>query len=306
MRNVERIITLAVVLCALCVGQLHSQELKCDVRVMATKISNVDNSVFTSLKDAVYDFMNNRRWTEINFKDEERIECTITITVNEAVSDGNYVGDFTVAFNRPVFQSSYLAPMLTHIDKGIQFEYVPSTTLDYSDNTYTSNLTSVLAFYAYMIIGMDFDTFSPNGGETFFRSAESVVSAASSSGMSGWGSIGETKSRYWMVENLTNSRYAKLHEFLYKYHRLGLDVMHKDTKNGRAEIFAALEALQEVCRERPNLFMAQLIIEAKRNEIMNIFEGAEKNERTKAMNIMRGIDPSKATEYDEVIAGRRK
>lgn len=290
---------------ALFVNSVSAQEFKCEVRVIGSKVSNVDNSVFNSLKDAIYDFMNNRKWTDINFKEEERIECSISMLVNEAVDEGVYVGDLTIAFNRPIFSTSYQTPMLQYIDKGVRFEYSPSMTLDYADNSYMSNLTSVLAFYSYMCLGIDFDSFSPNGGDRFFRAAESVVSAASSSDDKGWNSMGETRSRYWMAENMTNTRYAKLHDFYYQYHRLGLDMMSKDAKKGRASMMTALENLQEVYRERPNLFVVQLIIEAKRAEIKNAFSQADKEERTKAMNIMRNIDPSKASEYDEIIAGRK-
>ena len=293
-------------LCVVSMDKASAQEFKCEVRVIASKISNVDNSVFVSMKDAIYDFMNNRKWTEINFKEEERIECSVSLLVNEVVEEGVYTCDLTIAFNRPVYSSSYQTTMLSYNDKNVRVEYTPSTTLDFAENSYMSNLTSVLGFYAYMCLGLDFDSFSLNGGDRFFRSAESVVnSVSSSSGDDGWNSMGETKTRYWMVENMTNSRYSKLHDFYYKYHRQGLDVMYKDVKTGRAAIMSALEDLQEVYRERPNLFMLQLVIESKRFEIKNIFSQADKNERTKAMNIMRNIDPSKASEYDEIIAGKK-
>lgn len=305
MKQVSKLFFLAIMLFAFSVNNVRAQEFKCEVRVIGSKISNVDNSVFASLKDAIYEFMNNRKWTEINFKEEERIECSISLLVNEVVEEGVYRGDLTIAFNRPVFSTSYQSAMLQYVDKGVLVEYSPSMTLDYAENSYMSNLTSVLAFYSYMILGIDFDSFSPNGGDRFFRAAESVVSAASSSNDDGWNSMGEAKTRYGMVENMTNARYAKLHDFYYQYHRQGLDVMSKDTKKARAAIMTALENLQEVYRERPNLFMVQLIIEAKRAEIKNVFSQADKNERTKAMNIMRNIDPSKASEYDEIIAGRK-
>ena len=175
--------------------------------------------------------------------------------------------------------------------------------LDFSANTHMSDLTSTIAFYVYTFLGLDFDSFSLNGGKPFFEVAQQIVDNAQSSSQVGWKAMDGNKNRYWLAENMNNNSYAPLHQFMYEYHRLGLDVMSENPDEGRATILKSLEYLQNVYSTYPTCFWLQLIIEAKRDEIINVFSEGSQQEKTKAANIMKQIDPSKASQYDAILQG---
>ena len=265
---------------------LHAQELKCDIRVSANQVSGTDRTVFQNMQTALYTFINNTKWTNINFKTTEKIECSIAITIRAAVPWG-------------VLPRNY-------VDQNFYFDYMDGQPLDFSINMHMSDLTSTLAFYVYMFLGLDFDTFSPNGGTPFFEAAQTIVNNAQSSSQPGWKAFDGNKNRYWMAENLNNNAYAPLRQFLYQYHRLGLDVMSEHPDEGRAAILQALDNLQTVYNSYPTCFFLQLLIEAKRDEIINVFSEGTQQEKTKATNIMKQIDPSKSSQYDAILQGGNK
>src|ERR1043165_7382768 len=204
---------------------LRAQELNCQVNVIAANLQTTDPKVFETLKQAVYEFMNNRKWSNDNYKPEEKIECSMLINITQEISSDKFGAQITVQSNRPVFNSSYNSPMLYLADKDFQFQYAQYQPLDYTDNQFTSNLTSVLAYYAYLIIGFDYDSFSPKGGMPYFQKANSIVTSAQSNNNAGpgWKSYESVRNRYWIVYNLTNSKLDYIHTVIYKYHREGLD-----------------------------------------------------------------------------------
>lgn len=280
---------------------VKAQEFLVNISVNAPTIEGTDRRVFEALQSALYEFMNNRKWTNANIKSLERIECTMMLTVRERVSSDEYKGTLNVVLQRPIYKTSYNSPQFNFIDENVQFRYLESQPLEFSDNTFSSNLTAVFAYYAYIMLGLDFDSFSLNGGDAFYNAAESIVSSAQNANERGWKAFDGTRNRYWLVENLRNPAYRVLHQFIYEYHRQGLDLMADNQDEGRANIASALSYLEQVKKSRSDLFFLQLIADAKRDEIINIFSKGSPQEKTKVANIMREVDPANASRYEKIL-----
>ncbi len=282
---------------------LKAQEINCQVSVSARQVEGSEKEVFRTLQTAIYEFMNNRKWSPYSFKIEERIECTILINITERISTDEFKGTLNIVLRRPVFKTNYNSVMLNHVDRDFQFSYVEFEPLEFSETTFTSNLTSTLAFYTYIFLGLDFDSFQKFGGTPFYEKAQSIVNAAQNATEPGWKAFEGTKNRYWLLENLTNSSYAPLREFLYKYHRQGLDMMFDNLETGRSNIAEALKLLERANQERPGLFLTQLILEAKRDEIISIFSEAGPMEKPEVVNILKEIDPANSSKYQKIMSG---
>lgn len=291
------------ILCLFLTNMVAAQELQCSIQVNSNQVAGTDKTVFQNLQTALYEFINNTKWTNVNFKTVEKIECSIAITIKERTDANSFSGELNMALRRPCYKASYTTPVLNYVDQKFSFDYTDGQPLDFSLNTHMSDLTSTIAFYVYMFIGLDFDTFSLNGGQPYFEAAQQIVNNAQSSGQPGWKAFDGNKNRYWMVENLTNNSYAPLRKFMYEYHRLGLDVMSENPDQGRAAILNSLEYLQAVHSTYPTCFFLQLIIEAKRDEIINVFSQGTQQEKTQAANIMKQIDPSQSSRYDGILQG---
>lgn len=280
----------------------NGQEFLCNISVSAPTIEGTDRRAFESLQSSLYEFINNRKWTNANIKNLERIECTMMITVRERVSSDEYKGTLNVILQRPIYKTSYNSVQLNFIDENFQFRYLESQSLEFNENSFTSNLTATLAFYAYVFLGLDFDSFSLYGGDAFYQAAENIVNSAQNANERGWKAFDGNKNRYWLIENLRNPSYRSLRQFIYEYHRLGLDLMSDNPDEGRANIGTALAYLDQANRARSNLFLLQLILDAKRDEIINVFSKGSPQEKTKAANILREIDPANSSKYDKILA----
>lgn len=278
----------------------YAQEFNITVQVTSPKVEGTEKKIFETLQQELYDFVNNRKWTNFQYKPEERIEGTMLITIDSR-SGEDFKGKMNVALRRPVFKSSYNTALLNYIDKDIEFKYVEFQPLDYSDNSFTSNLTSVVAYYLYVFLGIDGDSFAKNGGTPFFESAQNIVNMGQNAREKGWKAFESQKNRYWLVENYTNPTYSSIREALYRYHRLGLDQMSDDVETGRASINESLELLKKANREKPGLFILQLFLEAKRDEIINIYSQASPMDKTKAVNTLKEIDPSNSSRYQKIL-----
>lgn len=280
----------------------QSQEFLCDISVNAPTVEGTDRRVFEALQSSLYEFMNNRKWTNVNIKNLERIECTILITVRERLSSDEYKGTINVVLRRPIFKSSYNSVQLNFIDENFQFRYLESQTLDFNQNSFSSNLTSTLAFYAYLFLGLDFDSYSLNGGDAFFQAAEGIVNVAQNANERGWKAFDGNRNRYWIIENLRNPSYRTVRQFNYEYHRMGLDRMADNPDEGRASIANSLSYLEQAHKARTNLFILQLILDAKREEMISVFSKGSPQEKTKVVNILREIDPANASKYEKILA----
>jgi len=285
----------------LIIPALFAQEFNCKVQINTQQVQGFDRSVVSDLKTAMTEFMNNRKWSSYNFAPEERIECTLLFTVTQIISSDEFKGSFSIIMQRPVYKTDYRSPLLNMIDKNIQFKYQPSQAMNFSENTFSDNLTSLLAFYSYMMLGIDFDSFAPDGGTVFYQKAMTIVQTAQNSGYSGWQSFESEKNRYHFVEQYLNKAYEPLRAFLYQYHRKGLDVMADNMIQGRKVILNSFSLLKKVYDKRPGLFDMQLILDAKRNEIINIFSKATPAEKNTMVRILSEVDAPNGTRYRQVL-----
>lgn len=291
---------------ALSVLHLKAQELDCIVSVTSPKLEGTDKQVFETLQTAIYEFMNNRTWANYNVKIEERIECTILITINERPTGDDFRGTINLVLRRPVFNSAYNTILLNYIDRDFSFNYIEYQTLDYSDGVFSSNLTSTLAFYTYMFLGYYFDTFVLYGGTSFFEKAQEIVNTAQSSQVSGWKAFENDKNRYWMVANMLNPANSSLRDFSYLYHRQGLDQMYDRVDLGRSKVVESLEFLKKISADRPGLFSLQLILDAKKDEFVNIFsdQRVPPMEKNNVVTLLKDIDPASSSKYQTILEGK--
>lgn len=279
----------------------RSQEFYCTVEVSSQQIQGSDRRIYESMRNAIYEFMNNRNWTNYNFKNNERIECSILINVTERPSPDYFRCDMTLALRRPVFNSSFNSVLFNYIDKDIEIEYIENQPLDFSPGMFSSNLTSILAFYSYIMLGLDFDSFMLNGGNPYYEAAQNVVNTAQNENYTGWKSSENTKNRFWLLENITNPSYSGFRSFYYEYHLKGLDVMYETPEKGRAAILSSLGYLQRIKQSRPGLLFIQIIADSKRDELVNVFSEGLATEKTSSVKILNEIDPANAMTYQKIL-----
>ncbi|MFU8845011.1 MAG: DUF4835 family protein [Bacteroidales bacterium] len=288
------------VLLLLITVSLQSQEFFCSITVNAQQVEGTDRRVFENMENSLNEFINNRRWTNLDMKPEERIECTFVITISNRPSTDRFVANLNLVASRPIYKTAYNSTLINYIDRKFEFDYVEFQPMEFQDNTYESNLTSVIAFYLYMILGLDFDSYSLYGGSPFFEKAEAVLNAAQNSPETGWRAFEDERNRYWMLENYLNNSYNDLRKFNYEYHRLGLDVMSEKVDEGRSAIANSINLLRNVHRERPGLFALNLMVDAKRDEIINIFSKGNPREQNDVEQIMKEVDPANSSNYSKI------
>lgn len=282
------------------VFSLSAQDFQCQLSINSTAISGSNRNKFNTLQQELYKFVNDRKWCQYTLKTNERIECAIMIVLTGAQGD-TYTGEMNIQLQRPVFNTNYKSPVLNMKDNDIKFTYEEGTPLEYSENQNLSNLTSLIAYYLNIFLGLDFDTFSLNGGDPYFSLAQGVVNACQSATEQGWKSYENAqKNRYWLMENLSNPTYSKIHDFLYKYHRLGLDMMSESVDVGRASILDAIRDLQKVNSQKSNIYIVQIFVQAKADEIVNIFKEATPVEKTEVVRLMKQLDPSNSAKYNAI------
>ena len=298
-----------VILAGMLAIQAGAQELNCNVQVVSQQVQGTNKQVFETLQNAIYEFMNNRVWTNHVYTVEERIECNFMFNITEQISADEFRGTLQIQSRRPVYNTNYNTVMFNFIDNDIRFRYIEFQPLEFDPNSHTSNLTSILAFYAYFILALDYDSFSFEGGTPFFQHAEQIVVNAQNAPEKGWKPIDDMahKNRYWLVKDFLDPEYRKVREFNYRYHRHGLDVMDEKVAEGRAEIAEALELLQEVHRSRPDPYMytLRLIFDAKADEIANVFSEAFTEEKNRVYNILTEIDQTNTNKYKKIIEGSK-
>ncbi|MFH1005698.1 MAG: DUF4835 family protein [Bacteroidota bacterium] len=281
---------------------IYSQELNCSVQVISPQFQNTaDKKIFQTLQQSIYEFMNNRKWTNDVFQIDERIECSIVITVTDKPSSDDFKGSIQVQARRPIFKTSYNSLLFNYNDNNLQFKYVEYQPMEFVESSFTSNLTSVLAFYAYMIIGLDYDSFSLEGGTPYFQKAQTVVTNAQNAAEKGWKSYEDTRNRYWLVENMLNQTFKPIRECMYKYHRMGFDMMVDDLTASRSTILTSLELLKKVHEGKPGSFNLQVFFLAKADEIVNLFSQGEAIEKTKVVTLLNEIDPGNSNKYNKIL-----
>jgi hypothetical protein len=280
----------------------YAQELNCTVKVSAQKLQTTDPRIFQTLQKALTDFMNNRKWTTDIFATQEKVECSFLVTITSELGGNKFGAQLTVQANRPVYNSSYNSTMLNIVDVDVTLEYLESQPIEYSDNSGSNtNFTSILAYYAYIILGLDYDSFAPNGGAQWYAKAMNIVSLNQNSTEVGWKGFEKPKNRYWMAENLTNSKYDQIHTALYGYHRQGLDKMFDDPDAGRAAVMDALNLIDKMNSDNPGTMIVGQFFAAKADELTNIYSKAGQTEKATAVTLLSKLDPTNAQRYQKIM-----
>jgi hypothetical protein len=279
---------------------LNAQELNCQVQISTQQVSGTDKRVYDNLKTAIFEFMNNRKWTNETFKNNERIDCSILINITERVAVDEFNATLQIQSRRPVFNTSYNSVLLNYNDDNVHFKYSEAVPLDFQETTYSSNLTSVLAFYAYMVIGLDYDSFSPNGGTPYFQKALAITNNAQGSDEKGWKAFDGTNNRYWMIYNMMDAPFIPLRECMYNYHRKGLDVMYQNPEAGRAVILESISSLTKVHNIKPLSISLKIFFNGKADEVINIFSAAKPEEKTSILNVLNLIDLTNSNKYQKI------
>ena len=284
---------------ALCVFVLKAsaQDLNARVTVLSPKIQTTNKRMFQSLETAMKDFLNGRKWLNDPVLSQERIECSFVVNITNWDGSSSFNAELQVQSTRPVFNSNYTTSLLNINDKDFDFNYTEGQTIDYSDQNFQSNLASVMAFYAYIIAGVDYDSFSRLGGTPYHARAQNVLTIAQASSYRGWKAFDSNTNRYWLIENLNNKVYEPLRIFIYDYHRNGMDMMADNVGRARKAINGFLPALAEVDRQRLGAMLPLVFFAAKSDELVNLYAAAPAQERVQAFNILMKADPSNGIKY---------
>ena len=285
----------------LLVGKSQAQELNCKVTINADQVQTSDRSVFKDMEKSFAAFLNSRKWTNDVFKQYEKINCTIFINISPIQAIGSYTASAQVVASRPVYNTNYETVLLNFADREFEFEYIESQPMDYSDNSYTNNLTSMLAFYAYTRLAYDYDSFSEMGGNPFVQKMLQVVNNAQTSTHPGWVALGSNRSRYALMDNLNNSQMADMRKISYKYHRLALDNFSKNPDQGREQILEALRTVKKVWNIFPTAIAIIAFFDTKANELTNVFSDGNLNVRREAYDIVSLLDPKRTT-YQKMVS----
>ncbi|MFN8248794.1 MAG: DUF4835 family protein [Ferruginibacter sp.] len=286
-----------------------AQEFNARVTVVSNRVgNNVNRNTFTTLQTALNNFINNRKWTSETYAANERIECNFLLNL-ESTGDVNvYKASLTIQAARPVFNTSYVSPIVNFKDDDVMFKYVEFQQLDFNDNRVTgsdglvSNLTATFAYYAYLVLGFDGDSFAPKGGELYFQKAQNIVNnAPDGRGISGWKAFDGLRNRYWLVENMSNSRYNIIHDVYYNYYRLVLDKMYEDEKAARTELLNVLNLLNTFNTDNPNTMINQFFFQGKSTEFIKIFSKALPPDKARAVDLLSKLDLTNAAKYKDEL-----
>lgn len=276
----------------------QAQDLNARVQILTPKIQNTNKRAIEALEVSITDFLNNRKWSNDQIKPNEKIDCSFVLNIKEWDGSSTFKAEAQIISTRPVFNSTYNSTSLSMSDKNFDFSFSEGQPFDYSDQNYIGNLTSLLAFYAYVIVGLDYDSFSKMGGSPYYTKAQTALNNAQTSGYAGWQAHENLKNRYWLIENLLSKNFHPLREFIYSYHREGLDSMADNISQGRKAILNVMPKLNELDRQKQGAIFSQTFFTAKADEIANIFSNADPTDKMKVYNIMADIDPSNIRKYD--------
>ncbi|MBS1748366.1 MAG: DUF4835 family protein [Bacteroidetes bacterium] len=303
----RRILLLLVTLFVFSTG--YSQELNAKVTVASGQIrSTVDKKVFQTLQTALVNFLNSRKWTQDAYQQQEKIVCNFLLNLTKEVEPNVYGAVLTIQAGRPIYNSSYMSPIVNFQDNDVTFKYIEFQQLDFNENSVsgtdplTANLTAVFAYYVYMILGLDYDSFAPRGGDQYFKKAERIVTnAPDGRNISGWKAFDGQRNRYWLAENFTNNKYTLLHDVYYNYYRQGMDKMYENENEARPQIVNALNALNTINTDNPNLMGVQFFFLGKSDELAKIFKKSPPQEKSRASELLQRLDISNAERYKQEL-----
>lgn len=288
---------------------LHAQELNARVTVLYNQISTtVDRRVFQTLQTQLQDLLNKRKWTSDDYSSQEKIRCNFLLNLTSSVEANTYKATLTVQAARPVYNSSYQAAIMNHQDNDVVFRYQEFQPIEFNENRVqgtdplASNLTAIFAYYVYMILGIDHDSFAPRGGDPYFQKANAIVNAAPDGRLiTGWRPFDSQRNRYWLAENMLNSRYALIHDAYYAYYRNCLDHLYEDENVARQELLNSLNLLYTLKDDSPNIMAFQFFFQGKSDEVINILKKATPAERARAVELLQKIDPTNLQSYKDQL-----
>ena len=298
-----------IILCLILINvQVQGQELQARMSVVANRVSNqVDKKVFQTLETSLNTFLNNRKWTSQTYQPFERIKCNFQLNIDQEMGDNVYKATLTVQASRPVYGSSYESPLINFQDNSVVFRYVEFQPIEFNENRVqgndplAANLTAVLAYYINIILGLDHDSFSPRGGDPFFQKAQQIVNnAPEGRDISGWKAFDGIRNRFRLVENLTDSRFAIIHDAIYTYYRSGMDLLAENEEESRTNVLNALNFLSTLNRDQPNTMILPLFFQGKSNELLNIFIKSKPELKTRARDLLVKLDITNAGVYKDL------
>jgi hypothetical protein len=284
-----------------CVLQnMIAQELNCVVEVDARQIEGSEKVMFQDMEKDIFKLVNGRKWTNDEFDIQERIDCSIIINLTERVSANQFKGNIQVQASRPVYNTNFKTPIMNVRDEDFTVRYNQFEPLQYNEGSYSGELVTILAYYIYMILGYDYDSFSLEGGTKYFQEAQRIVNNAQSSPETGWKAFEDQKNRYWLVENTLSARFKPMRKMYYNYHRHGFDLMQQDITRARKQITESLKGLRPIHNVAPSSYNMQVLFNAKLRELINLYENATPAEKTEITELLITLDPGHANEYEKL------
>ncbi|HEX9651285.1 MAG TPA: DUF4835 family protein [Cyclobacteriaceae bacterium] len=278
-----------------------AQELNCSVRVNADQIALSDKRIFTDMETSFEQFLNSRKWTTDTYRQVERIKCNINVTIDKMVSIGTYEATVQIQSARPIYNTNYESILLNFADREWQFDYTESQPMDFVETRFENNLTSLLAYYAFIVLGFDYDSFSELGGTPFFNKAMNVVTEAQPSNFLGWSPQRSNRNRYWLAQNLTGQALEEIRQGIYTYHRLALDTYLENTPDAQQKILEVLTHLKQLNDRNPSQILITAFVDAKTDELVNIYGDASPNVKRQAHSLLISIDPAKKNRFDKIL-----
>lgn len=305
----KKLACIGILFCTLLPGITRAQELLAKVTVIASRVNTtVDKRIFITLQTQLNNLMNTRKWTNDVFQQNEKMECSFILNIESIVEPNVYKATLTVQAARPVYNSSYQCALVNFLDAEVTFKYQEFQPVEFNESRIqgndpvAANLTAIFAYYAYMIIGLDYDSFSPKGGEAFFRKAQNIVNnAPEGKGLNGWRVFDGLRNRYWLNENLINNRYNIVHDVIYSYYRAGMDKWYENEAEARKNVLQSLLQLQAFNKENPNTMILQFFMQGKMQELIALFKKGSSEERSRAILLLTELDVINAPAYKQQL-----
>ena len=289
-----------IILLLFSLSTINSQELNCKVTVVANNISGSDKQIFKNLESSMQEFINNTHWTNKSYKDQEKIQSVLTLIINEKSGSNNFSGNIQLQGVRPVYGSTYNTPTINYKDEDVSFTYEEFQPFVFNTSSYDNNITSLISFYAYIILGFDADSFTLNGGNEYFEKAEEIMLLAQQNGYKGWNSLDGNKTRFQLIDNIQNRAYNKYRTMMYNYHLKGLDVMHKDQKQAKRSIANSIASLKQIYSRRPNSYLLRIFLDTKADEIEFIFKDGPTIDTRNLKEMLSRVFPSRLDNWNNI------
>lgn len=286
---------------------VDAQELTCQVSVIAPTLQSnpANQEIIESLQSSVFEFINNTKWTTDQYQLHERIECNVLINIQDKVSSDEFRGSIQISSSRPVFNSGYKTRLFNYSDPNLQFRYLRNTSIIFKPDNHYDNLADVLAFYVYMVIGYDYDSYSVQGGTPYFNKAMQIVSNCQNAPEPGWKPSEGNRNRYWLIQNATQALFIPLRKCYYDFHKNGFDNAYSNREESLTTMFNAIKSLEVIHKARPNSFNVQLFFTAKNDELVNLFSPDQTALRMKVYNLLVKLDPGNISKYNKIKAGTK-